>query len=124
MLAELGRHPGDGAPVRIKTGHYGPFVAYRRRYVSLPKDLAPEDATLEDAVALLGRKDAGKDERADCAGFDRILPIPGRARPAARRQRAPDREGSRGAAAGPRAVSAIDDGPIPNYRPGSSTQAA
>ena len=59
VLAELGRHPGDGAPVRIKTGHYGPFVAYRRRYVSLPKDLAPEDATLEDAVALLGRKDAG-----------------------------------------------------------------
>ena len=59
VLAELGRHPGDGAPVRIKTGHYGPFVAHRRRYVSLPKDLAPEDATLEDAVALLGRKDAG-----------------------------------------------------------------
>ena len=43
VLRELGRHPGDGAPVRLKTGHYGPFVAHRRRYASLPKDLAPED---------------------------------------------------------------------------------
>ena len=56
VLRELGRHPGDGAPVRLKTGHYGPFVAHRRRYASLPKDLAPEDATLDAAVALLERR--------------------------------------------------------------------
>ena len=60
VLRELGRHPGDGAPVRLKTGHYGPFVAHRRRYASLPKDLAPEDATLERAVALLDGDGAGK----------------------------------------------------------------
>ena len=60
VLRELGRHPGDGAPVRLKTGHYGPFVAHRRRYASLPKDLAPEDATLERAVALLDGGGAGK----------------------------------------------------------------
>ena len=41
VLRELGRHPGDGAPVRLKTGHYGPFVAHRRRYASLPKDPRP-----------------------------------------------------------------------------------
>ena len=58
VLRELGRHPGDGAPVRLKTGHYGPFVAHRRRYVSLPKDLAPEDLTLEGGVALLDLRDA------------------------------------------------------------------
>ena len=56
VLRELGRHPGDGAPVRLKTGHYGPFVAHRRRYASLPKDLAPEDVTLDAAVALLERR--------------------------------------------------------------------
>ena len=56
MLRELGRHPGDGAPVRLKTGHYGPFVAHRRRYASLSKDLAPEDVTLDSAVALLERR--------------------------------------------------------------------
>ena len=56
VLRALGRHPGDGAPVRLKTGHYGPFVAHRRRYASLPKGLAPEDVTLEAAVALLERR--------------------------------------------------------------------
>ena len=61
VLRELGRHPGDGAPVRLRTGHYGPFVAHRRRYASLPEDLDPDDLTLEDAVALLGAQIAGKD---------------------------------------------------------------
>ena len=56
VLRELGRHPRDGAPVRLKTGHYGPFVAHRRRYASVPKDLAPEDVTLDAAVALLERR--------------------------------------------------------------------
>ena len=60
VLRELGRHPRDGAPVRLKTGHYGAFVAHRRRYASVPKDLAPEDATLEAAVALLDGGGAGK----------------------------------------------------------------
>ncbi len=58
VLRALGRHPGDGAPVRLKTGHYGPFVAHRRRYASLPKDLDPEDVTLAAAVALLERREA------------------------------------------------------------------
>ena len=58
VLRELGRHPGDGAPVRLKTGHYGPFVAHRRRYASLPKDLDAEDVTLDAAAALLERQDA------------------------------------------------------------------
>ena len=59
VLRELGRHPRDGAPVRLKTGHYGPFVAHRRRYASVPKDLAPEDVTLDAAVALLERAAGG-----------------------------------------------------------------
>ena len=59
VLRELGRHPGDGAPVRLKTGHYGPFVAHRCRYASLPKNLAPEDVTLDAAVALLVRAPGG-----------------------------------------------------------------
>ena len=58
VLRELSRHPGDGAPVRLKTGHYGPFVAHRRRYASLPRGLDPEALTLDDAVALLERRDA------------------------------------------------------------------
>ena len=55
VLRELGPHPRDGAPVRLKTGHYGPFVAHRRRYASLPEDVTPDDLTLEQALDLLDR---------------------------------------------------------------------
>ena len=53
VLRDLGRHPGDGAPVRLRTGHYGPFVAHRRRYASLPEDADPDALGLDEAVALL-----------------------------------------------------------------------
>ena len=53
VLRRLGRHPGDGAPVWLKTGRHGPFVAHRRRYASLPEDVAPENLTLEQALAVL-----------------------------------------------------------------------
>ena len=43
-----------GAPVWLKTGHYGPFVAHRRRYASLPKEVPADSLTLEQALALLG----------------------------------------------------------------------
>ena len=55
IVRKLGPHPGDGAPVWLKTGHYGPFVAHRRRYAGVPEDVAPEALTLEQAVALLER---------------------------------------------------------------------
>ena len=44
VLRKLGPHPDDGAPVWLKTGHYGPFVAHRRRYASLPEDVPEDDA--------------------------------------------------------------------------------
>ena len=55
VLRRLGRHPGDGAPVWLKTGHFGPFVAHRRRYAGVPQDLALDTLTLEQAVDLLDR---------------------------------------------------------------------
>ncbi|MYE02907.1 MAG: type I DNA topoisomerase [Alphaproteobacteria bacterium] len=53
VLRDLGRHPADGAPVQVRTGPYGPFVAHRRRHVSLPEDVGPDGLTLEDAVAMV-----------------------------------------------------------------------
>ena len=55
VLRKLGPHPGDGAPVWLKTGHYGPFVAHRRRYASLPEDICDDALTLAQAVELLER---------------------------------------------------------------------
>ena len=37
VLEAVGSHPDDGAPVWLKTGHYGPFVAHRRSDASLPE---------------------------------------------------------------------------------------
>ena len=39
----------------LKTRHYGPFVALRRSYASLPEKLAPGGITLEHALGLLWR---------------------------------------------------------------------
>ena len=55
VLRNLGPHPDDGAPVWLKTGHYGPFVAHRRRYASLPEDVSEDALSLEQAVELLDR---------------------------------------------------------------------
>ena len=53
VLGKLGVHPDDGAPVWLKTGRHGPFVAHRRFYASVPEDIAPDDLTLERALDLL-----------------------------------------------------------------------
>ena len=55
VLRRLGAHPDDGAPVWLKTGHYGPFVAHRRRYASLPEEISADGLTLEAALGLLER---------------------------------------------------------------------
>ena len=59
VLREVGSHPRDGAPVWLKTGHYGPFVSHRRRYASVPQDVPLDELTFEQALALLG--DAAED---------------------------------------------------------------
>ena len=55
VLGKLGVHPDDGAPVWLKTGHHGPFVAHRRFYASVPKDIPPDELTLERALDILAR---------------------------------------------------------------------
>ena len=52
-MRELGAHPDDGAPVWLKTGHYGPFVAHLRHYASVPREILAGALTLERALALL-----------------------------------------------------------------------
>ena len=42
VLRKFGPHPADGASFWLKTGHYGPFVAHRRRWASLPKEIEAE----------------------------------------------------------------------------------
>lgn len=57
-VRELGAHPEDGKPVEIYAGKYGPYIKYKSKNASLPKDKTPETVTLEEAVELLSTKKA------------------------------------------------------------------
>jgi len=56
-LRELGVHP-DGGLVVVMPGKYGPYVKWARVNATLPKGLAPETVTLDEALALIAAKAA------------------------------------------------------------------
>ena len=64
-LRVLGEHPESGSAVEVRDGRYGPYVKSGKLNASLPKDLGPEDVTLEQAVELLAARAAktGKQPR-------------------------------------------------------------
>jgi DNA topoisomerase-1 len=55
-LRELGEHPGEGGPVQVFEGRYGPYVKWGKINATLPKDTSPEEITLEAATALIAEK--------------------------------------------------------------------
>ena len=57
-LKELGEHPGEGGAINVMTGRYGPYVKWEKVNATLPKDLDPQDITLERAVELIAEKQA------------------------------------------------------------------
>jgi len=58
-LRELGAHP-DGGSVAVYEGRYGPYVKWEKVNATLPKEMAPEAVTLEQALELIAAKPAGK----------------------------------------------------------------
>jgi len=59
-LRELGMHP-DGGPLLVMPGKYGPYVKWGKVNATLPKELTPEEVTLDEALALVAEKaDKGK----------------------------------------------------------------
>ena len=68
-LKELGEHPGEGGAINVMTGRYGPYVKWEKVNATLPKDLDPQDITLERAVELIAEKQAkgSKGKRSDGA---------------------------------------------------------
>ena len=57
-IKELGEHPSEGGPVNVMDGRYGPYVKFGKINATLPKDVAPEDVTIDIAVALIAEKAA------------------------------------------------------------------
>ena len=58
VLKELGEHPEDGGEIQVLDGRYGPYVKHKRTNATLPKDVKPEEITMEQALALLAEKKA------------------------------------------------------------------
>ena len=58
VLRELGEHPGDKKPVDVCNGRYGPYVRHGKVNATLPKDISPDEITLEEALPLLAAREA------------------------------------------------------------------
>ena len=56
VLRELGVHPDDQKPVDVCNGRYGPYVRHGKVNATLPKDVTPEEITLEEGLALLAAR--------------------------------------------------------------------
>ena len=55
-VRSLGAHPKDKEPVMVRKGRFGPYAQHGQVVATLPRDVAMEDLTLDDAVALLIEK--------------------------------------------------------------------
>jgi DNA topoisomerase-1 len=58
-LRVLGAHP-DGGEVAIYEGRYGPYAKWEKVNATIPKEIAPEAVTLEQALELIAAKPAGR----------------------------------------------------------------
>ena len=56
VLRALGEHPDDKAPVEVCSGRYGPYARHGKINATLPKNISPEEITLEQALALLAAR--------------------------------------------------------------------
>jgi DNA topoisomerase-1 len=57
-LRTVGAHPGDEAPIELYEGRYGMYVKHGGINATVPRDLKPEELTVEQAVSLLAERAA------------------------------------------------------------------
>ena len=62
-LKELGDHP-DGGAIQVMNGRYGPYVKWEKINATLPRDVTPEDITVEQALELIAAKAAKSPKKA------------------------------------------------------------
>ncbi len=57
-LRVVGNHPADNAPIELYDGRYGMYVKHDGINATVPRDLKPEELTVEQAVSLLAERAA------------------------------------------------------------------
>ena len=57
-LRQVGAHPTDGAPIAVMSGRYGPYIKHGKTNAPMPKGMATEALTIEEAVRLLAERAA------------------------------------------------------------------
>ncbi len=55
-LHVIGKHPDDETELAVFSGRYGPYIKYKRIFATVPKDMQPEQVTLDTALQLLAEK--------------------------------------------------------------------
>jgi DNA topoisomerase-1 len=58
VIKELGEHPEGGGKIQVLNGRYGPYVRHEKINATIPRDRAPEDLTMDEAVALIAARAA------------------------------------------------------------------
>jgi DNA topoisomerase-1 len=56
VLKNLGPHPEDGKEITVRSGRYGPYVKHDATNATLPRDVTPEEITLEEALELIAAR--------------------------------------------------------------------
>lgn len=62
-IKSFGEHPDGGGEISVMPGRYGPYVKWEKVNATLPKDRAPEDITLDEALELIALKAATKSKK-------------------------------------------------------------
>jgi DNA topoisomerase-1 len=57
-IAALGPHPVSGGEIKVMPGRYGPYVTDGTTNATIPRDVRPEDVTLEAAIELIDARAA------------------------------------------------------------------
>lgn len=56
VLKELGEYPETKEKIQLLDGRYGPYLKVGKKNVSLPKDIAPDTITAEQAITVVKNK--------------------------------------------------------------------
>jgi DNA topoisomerase I len=57
-IRTVGNHPADNAPIELYDGRYGMYVKHDGINATVPRDLKPEELTVDQAVSLLAERAA------------------------------------------------------------------